>query len=67
MGSWNMSQEFLSIEMLSFVDNVEVKVQLSLCCWDCEWAWFGAVQRADVSGRPKVGKYVLSKRQQLMT
>jgi hypothetical protein len=67
MGSLNMSQDFLSIEMLRFEDNVEVKVQLSLCCWDCEWVWFRAVQRADVSGPPKVGKFVLPKRRQLMT
>jgi hypothetical protein len=66
-GPLNRSQDFLPIEMLRFLDNVEVKVQLRISCWHCEWVWFGAVQRADVSGPPKVGKYVLPKRRQLIS
>lgn len=38
-----MPQDFLSIEMLRFVDNVEVKLQLNLCCWGGEWVWVRAV------------------------
>ena len=53
-------------EMLLFVDKVEVKFRLNLCCWDGEWVWVRAVQRADVSGAAKVGRCGLSKRRQLM-
>jgi len=66
MGSLNMWRNFLSIEMLLFVDEVEVRFRLKLCCWDGEWVRVGAVQRAYGSGPAKVGRYVIPKRRQLM-
>jgi len=66
MGSLNMLRDFLSIEMLLFVDRVEVKFRLNLCCCDGEWVWVRAVRRADGSGPAKVGRNVLPRRRQLM-